>query len=684
MRKSPGRRGFAKEEEGAPGEEEDSVTHTGKAPQPPSLEDSLDAQEKSLSSVQLSDSLDEESAVFEAKGAQFNSPEEEALGDGLGALEPDLDELWATGASQKPAVDDDNRTRVEVLAKLAIVEGPDAKKDVPFIGIRMCLGRAPNLEISLSDIAVSRRHAEFIRGNDGVLLRDLGSGNGTLVNGLPVTEQILTHNDLITVGATKLRYINEIEARAKPEPTIIQPMPAQLAPHQPKELDATDEQEKAVVRKRPPLSSERRDGKTSSSQIEKLGETPRKKKPLLLVSTAGILLCLLMVFWGRGKEPLEEEPVNPRAHAEDYMRQAREAVRQENYDEALAFLEQAKAINANIDVFQLGPQIELEREAKKGLQEAEELVERKEFDQAQRTLDKTPDASARLNEEKKRIAQLIVTRRQQSFLEHAEELLMLGDFDAATNAMRLLPVRQQATIGERIAEGQAAYDEAKRREQMSRANAAKAEAQARAEARKRQLKEAFAEVQRKFNAEEWRRAADECDRVMADHPGDAEIRKRAQELKRQIPEFGNVYDEGVKKYRAGQIAASAVPLKRAHTLYLRMGFASAIDDSLKEMLSQASFFAGEGSLSRGDYAAAATHFLEALKLQPTGRNAENARNGLLRVAAKAGDLFSTGYNLRSSNPKEARRYFDLIIAITLPGSEWHNAAKNQINTLSSR
>jgi pSer/pThr/pTyr-binding forkhead associated (FHA) protein len=51
---------------------------------------------------------------------------------------------------------------------------------------------------------VSRRHAEVRRVGDAVVVNDLGSTNGTRVNGVPIREQHLASGDEITVGSTTL------------------------------------------------------------------------------------------------------------------------------------------------------------------------------------------------------------------------------------------------------------------------------------------------------------------------------------------------------------------------------------------------------------------------------------------------------------------------------------------------
>jgi hypothetical protein len=68
------------------------------------------------------------------------------------------------------------------------------------------LGRLPECDVVLNDPNVSRRHAEFRRVADGVVVTDLGSTNGTRVNGIPVREQQLVSGDEITVGSTTLVF----------------------------------------------------------------------------------------------------------------------------------------------------------------------------------------------------------------------------------------------------------------------------------------------------------------------------------------------------------------------------------------------------------------------------------------------------------------------------------------------
>jgi len=70
----------------------------------------------------------------------------------------------------------------------------------------LTIGRATDAMVRLTDTSVSRRHAEVRRTGDGWSIVDLGSTNGTRVNGSPITERRLQDGDTITVGDAALRF----------------------------------------------------------------------------------------------------------------------------------------------------------------------------------------------------------------------------------------------------------------------------------------------------------------------------------------------------------------------------------------------------------------------------------------------------------------------------------------------
>jgi hypothetical protein len=79
-----------------------------------------------------------------------------------------------------------------------LVEG---EREIP-LGRRCVLGRGSDADVQLTDIGASRLHAELRLVEDHHELHDLGSTNGTLVNGRQVAAATLTDGDLITIGTT--------------------------------------------------------------------------------------------------------------------------------------------------------------------------------------------------------------------------------------------------------------------------------------------------------------------------------------------------------------------------------------------------------------------------------------------------------------------------------------------------
>lgn len=73
---------------------------------------------------------------------------------------------------------------------------------------RVVIGRAEGAGIRLEDQAVSKQHAAIeLVGNDHIL-QDLGSANGTFVNGTRVTRHLLRHGDLVEIVDFQLRYVD--------------------------------------------------------------------------------------------------------------------------------------------------------------------------------------------------------------------------------------------------------------------------------------------------------------------------------------------------------------------------------------------------------------------------------------------------------------------------------------------
>ena len=86
-------------------------------------------------------------------------------------------------------------------------------------GRSVVVGRGTTSDIPVYDPTISRRHAELTAGPDGVRVRDLGSSNGTCINGGRVSSGVLSPRDSITFG----KVLFQLEELRAPEPAMIVP-----------------------------------------------------------------------------------------------------------------------------------------------------------------------------------------------------------------------------------------------------------------------------------------------------------------------------------------------------------------------------------------------------------------------------------------------------------------------------
>jgi transcriptional regulator with GAF, ATPase, and Fis domain len=87
---------------------------------------------------------------------------------------------------------------------MAIVLSGSAKGTTKALGDGLRIGKAPDNDLVLADDTVSRHHCELSRTADGVLVRDLGSTNGTRVQGARVTEAVVTPGTVLKVGQVEI------------------------------------------------------------------------------------------------------------------------------------------------------------------------------------------------------------------------------------------------------------------------------------------------------------------------------------------------------------------------------------------------------------------------------------------------------------------------------------------------
>jgi len=95
------------------------------------------------------------------------------------------------------------------MAKLVLSMNGVVQGEYELSKERLTVGRKPDNDIQIDNLAVSGKHAMVITILDDSFLEDLGSTNGTYVNGKLIKKHALKDGDVIAIGKHELKYVNE-------------------------------------------------------------------------------------------------------------------------------------------------------------------------------------------------------------------------------------------------------------------------------------------------------------------------------------------------------------------------------------------------------------------------------------------------------------------------------------------
>jgi FHA domain len=96
----------------------------------------------------------------------------------------------------------------QFVARLVVEQGPEPEQIFELSNSSQTIGRSANNGIVINDAEISRRHSQVMPQGDGYLVEDMGSTNGTFVNGIRLNQPMaLKHGDTVELGDTvRLRY----------------------------------------------------------------------------------------------------------------------------------------------------------------------------------------------------------------------------------------------------------------------------------------------------------------------------------------------------------------------------------------------------------------------------------------------------------------------------------------------
>lgn len=107
------------------------------------------------------------------------------------------------------------------MTKLVVNFNGQVQREVRIDKARIHIGRRPSNDIVLDHLAVSGRHAAIDTTSEGSFILDLGSTNGTSVNGQPIKKHLLQNDDVIELGKYRLKFMVEVDNYV-PSPEDIQ------------------------------------------------------------------------------------------------------------------------------------------------------------------------------------------------------------------------------------------------------------------------------------------------------------------------------------------------------------------------------------------------------------------------------------------------------------------------------
>lgn len=628
---------------------------------------------------------------------------DQGVADATDALEsePTRIELGAGGARPPDAV-----AAVDTAPRLVVVAGPNRGQQLVLATGELTIGRGLDNGLVLADIAVSRHHTVIHRGVGGCMVRDLGSGNGTLVNGNRVTEHWLQDGDQIELGTTQLRFAST-EAAVHVPPAVLTPTPRPARRSAPTPEPARPRaptpappapQLAPVLTLAEPVDNILADavGAPVLSTVTVAPPSPRprprpaqanRSRRLLLLGggTVVVLLGLMLLL---------KRTLLPRAPSEAERRAAASAKAAKSFDEARRLFRARRWEEARqqyYEVVTLAPgfdearryarQANAEIAAREALQQAKDALIAGRYGVARGALARIPASSvyfAELDALKGRIDREEIDK----LVLAARERLAAADFDGALEPLRQAR-RIQPTL-ERLAQLQREIEQARPQPAPPRARprgiarrgvsaATDAVAVPRVPDQDPQTKSALA----RYRARDWAGASallDQQARRLTGAPARA-----VRDLAATVRGVGQALEQAQRV----QLQDGDAALKHYESA-LRLDARirpPAHQAMIRELIHRLARVQATAALSGKRFSAA----FAAVKLaQRYGPLDAGLKRILERLEVEAMALFDQGYTLRESDPGRARAIWQRVLQMVPPGGRAYQKAYTWLNTSAPR
>jgi tetratricopeptide (TPR) repeat protein len=536
--------------------------------------------------------------------------------------------------------------------RLACTAGPKAGEDFPLDEGEYVIGRSTENAICIPDTSVSRRHVMVRKEGLGWCVRDLGSGNGTLVNGEPISDEtLLNHGDVLTLGDTELTFQDSSNS------TVMMSIPA--GPARP---GSRGEGSPALEAPRRPGA--RPEGRVRSSRASAAMSPPdpaaRKRRlrmlTLLTVLFAGLVGVLVVVTQQRDQQAAIaaakiREAQQRRAQLDNLFQEAKKLVREGKWTEAQGRLQELEAQEPGYPMLaEYKAQVEKEIPNQKLLEEARAALEKGELSAAVGALGKV-NQDTQLFEELRTLQQQL-EKRVDDRAREAQSLLQSQQLDQA-----------KAIIDDLLAALPEHRDAKLLRDEIAAA----------IERRDRPAPTAGpAQAPKPWQPAIERFVNGDLQGALASANDCAAKQARCKALIGQMTEFGNLYkkledldekglarllslDEKITDGRGSKMAQKAGT--RAATLFYR---------------------SASSAKASGQWGRAMESARRALRADP---GHEGAQSIIAEVQKKARDMYLQAYTIKDTNPDDAGPMFREVLSMTPPDDEYHQKAKTWLEKL---
>lgn len=570
----------------------------------------------------------------------------------------DKGELIGELAELQVEVAPETRAEVEVPAapkgcRLIVVAGPDLGLEWSFKKAEITIGRAAENDIDFTDIAVSRTHARIVREGETFFLTDLGTDNGTFLNGVKIEHEALSSGDELIVGARTLRFVELTEA------------PATAAAHPIAERAGDGEVEASDLEPEPGAGASQVDvnvvpAKDGPSDAKDPAEVERPKKTPSPTARVLMALSIALVTVG-GLSYLGYElylrlthqtEADIRLRAQTAFLQGVELSKQRRFGDAVVFFDQTLADRPEyVRAKEYRAHADKEIGTWKVLEDAAKMVSERRFDEA---------------------------------LARLEPVLADEETAWAPEIAKLAKQCQKAIAEAKIAEARAMLDSGERDVAADLIEDALSDypglpSALELEAR---LKAAPKEEERVVKAAPKPKTPPEMERAVALYSQDkipaaidaAEAAGGPVAIKyiERMKQVQAMLDDLTQAHRqkAAQEIIRAAPKALDVDLSIALGQGE-IRERLKEYYADALYLKGLEAYQDGEFAKSFQLLNQAIRVQPGHKLSETRLSDL---TGKARELYYQGYALKDSNPEETRRIFKQIVQMTKSDNQFRQWA----------